>query len=655
MSKPLAAAVHPSEPHAATPRAPGVAAAPRELRRFWLLLAAGFAGLALLVMWWRWGGTVEDSLAYFNTARYLRGELPFDQLRAPFPYRLLMPALAAALPGELHNSFARLNWLSVAAAATMLAMAVAQLGLDRKRVIGAGLLLILSVPTFWYAPYLLTDPGSVCARAAFVLAVLTGQPWLAAGAGLVGSAVREENILLLVWLVATRRIALPAGLAVLAAAGAWMLTVRWVIIAGLPHYTWIPSVGTLLAALRDVRSLASLASAAGLVLPLAVLGWRHAPPALRPLKSLLLLMALPPLYAALSVRVEGRAIWGLYPMLIPFAMYARWRHEPAEGPAATSAVVGAGAAPAQLPAASPAKPLRTVPSPLTVLPALLRAMRPRQWLKNLLVFVPMLAGHALTMPVLLQSLAAFAAFCLCASSAYLLNDALDVHDDRQHPTKRHRPIAAGLLPVPHALAASAVLAPLALILAAWTGPLLLLVVLVYFIATVGYTAWLKRLMMVDIVTLALLYSVRILGGSAATAIEPSFWLLSFSFFLFLSLALLKRCSELFNLEQDGQQQTRGRGYHTGDRIPVSVMGVASAFLSVLIFMLYFHSDAVLKLYPQPGVLLGVVPLLVFWLGRLWLLGYRGNVNEDPLLYVSRDGVSLGVIGACLALVAAASR
>ena len=596
----------------------------------WLPLAAGFALLSLAVMWWRWGGTVEDSLAYFNTARYLRGELPFNELRAPFPYRLLMPALAALLPGELHNSFARLNWLSVAAAATMLAMAMAHLGLDRKRVLAAGLLLILSLPAFWYAPYLLTDPGSVCARAAFVLGVLTGQPWLALGAGLLGSAVREENILLLVWLLATRRVALPAGLSALAAAGAWMLTVRWGIMAGLPHYTWVPSIDTVIAALGDVRSLASIAGGAGLVLPLAVLGWRHAPASLHPLKSLLFLMALPPLYAALCVRVDGRAIWGLYPMLIPFALHASLRAAPA------GAGAGSGLQPGWL-------------------SALLRAMRPRQWLKNLLVFVPMLAGHALNSAALLQSLAAFAAFCLCASSAYLLNDTLDVQNDRQHPTKRHRPIAAGQLPVPVALAASALLAPLALALAAWADQLLLLVVLAYFIVTVGYTAWLKRLMMVDIVTLALLYSVRILGGSAATHIEPSFWLLSFSFFLFLSLALLKRSSELFNLEQDGQRHTRGRGYHTGDRIPVGVMGMASAFLSVLIFMLYFHSDAVLKLYPQPALLLGVVPLLVFWLGRLWLLGYRGNINEDPLLYVSRDGVSLGVIGSCLALVAMASR
>ena len=286
--------------------------------------------------------------------------------------------------------------------------------------------------------------------------------------------------------------------------------------------------------------------------------------------------------------------------------------------------------------------------------ALLRAMRPRQWLKNLLVFVPMLAGHALNGAALLQSALALVAFSLCASSAYLLNDAVDAADDRRHPTKQHRPIAAGTLPLPVALAASALLAPLSLALCAWCDPLLLLVVLVYFITTVCYSLRLKRLLMVDIVTLAILYSLRILGGGASTHIEPSFWLLTFSFFLFLSLALLKRHSELFNLQQQGKAQTHGRGYTTADQTPVGIMGLNSGFLSVLIFMLYFNSERVLTLYRHPAILMGIVPLLVFWLGRLWTLSFRGEVNEDPLLYVSHDGVSLTVIGACAALVAAAS-
>jgi hypothetical protein len=295
--------------------------ATRFTRYQWLALVAGFAALALFVMVWRWGGTVEDSLAYFNTARYLRGEIPASELRAPFPYRLLAPALAALIPGDTRQSFALLNWLCISATAVMLVLSVLRVGASRKAAVIAGLMLVLSVPTFWYAPYLLTDPASICARAAFVLAVLSGQPWLAALAGVTASAVREENILLLVWLLAMRRIALLPGLAALAMAAAWMLAVRWWLIPGLPSYVWAPSLGTVIVALQDVRSLASVAAGIGIVLPLALLGMgRNAGnAALRPLKSLLLLMALPPLYAALCVRIDGRAIWGLYPMLIPFA------------------------------------------------------------------------------------------------------------------------------------------------------------------------------------------------------------------------------------------------------------------------------------------------------------------------------------------------
>jgi hypothetical protein len=289
-------------------------------RTNWFVFVAGFAVLALAVMWWRWGGTIEDSQAYFDTARYLRGEIPVEQLRAPFPYRLLVPAVAAALPGDLRSGFATLNWLLVVAGACFMAAVALRAGLGQRRAVAAGLLMVVSFPTFWYAPYLLVDPGSVCARAAFVLAVLSGQPWLAAVAGLAGTAVREENILLLVWLVATRRIAVLPGLAFVAAAAGWLVAVRWWLVAGLPSYTWVPSWDRVHAALGDVHSLASIAATACVVVPLAVVGWRAAPPRLRPLASLLFLMALPQCYAALSVRVEGRLIWGLYPFLVPFAV-----------------------------------------------------------------------------------------------------------------------------------------------------------------------------------------------------------------------------------------------------------------------------------------------------------------------------------------------
>lgn len=288
----------------------------------WSFLVPALALLALSVMIWRWGGTVADSQAYYDTARWLRGEIDASQLVAPFPYRVLVPAIAAILPGDVRNTFAALNWVLVTAGACLMSAAVLRAGLGHKRAVAAGLLMIVALPTFWYAPYLLVDPGSVCARAAFVLAVVTGQPWLAAVAGLVGTAVREENILLLVWLLAMRRIAFLPGLAFLAAAGAWIVALRWLLITGLPGYTWAPSWWTVVHALQDVRSLLSIGGTAILVVPLAIRGWRSAPAVLRPLASLLFLMALPPLYAALCVRVDGRAVWGLYPFLVPFAVCA---------------------------------------------------------------------------------------------------------------------------------------------------------------------------------------------------------------------------------------------------------------------------------------------------------------------------------------------
>jgi hypothetical protein len=282
----------------------------------------GFAALAWLLMAWRWGGTVEDSLAYFNTARYLRGELPASALRAPFPYRLLVPAVASVLPGDLRNAFAGLNWAFVTAAAVLMWRTALHLGARPKHALLAGLMMLVSVPTVWYAPFLLVDPGSVCMRSLFVLAVLTGQPWLALGAGVIATAIREENILLLGWLLLAGRVSWRAGLAALALAGAWLVTVRWWVIGGLPGYTWRPNWWTVRHALQDMPSILSLLGCAGIVLPLGVLGWRRASDQLKPLRGLLVLMLLPSLYAATSVRIDGRAIWELYPFLVPLAIAA---------------------------------------------------------------------------------------------------------------------------------------------------------------------------------------------------------------------------------------------------------------------------------------------------------------------------------------------
>jgi hypothetical protein len=292
-------------------------------RTHWIALSLTFAACSLAIMWARWGGTVEDSLAYFNTARYLRGEVPFSALRAPFPYRVTMPALAAFMPGDVRNAFAILNWLATAGTAIFLSRVVHAAGGNRRQMVLAGLLFILSVPTFWYAPYLLTDPGAIFGKAVFVLGVVTCQPWIAVAGALFATTVREENILLLGWLLVFGRVGLVRGILALAVAALWLVSVRWWLFSGLPSYVWMPNIGTVIAALRDNRSLLSLISAAMIVIPLAVLGWKRVPDRIKPLKGILLMMAIPPLYAALSVRIEGRAIWSLYPFLIPIAVFAR--------------------------------------------------------------------------------------------------------------------------------------------------------------------------------------------------------------------------------------------------------------------------------------------------------------------------------------------
>jgi len=287
----------------------------------------GFALLALAVMWWRWGGTVEDSQAYFDTVRYLRKELPLVELRAPFPYRIGVPGLVALFPFDVRSTFAALNWVFVTISAFVLAWTVSTVFTARKLGVVAGLLVLLSFSTFWFAPYLLVDPGAFFARSLFVCGVLLARTSLAQAAALIATVIREENILLVLWLLATRRISMVRGTLLLALAGTWMVFVRWYLIPGLPPYTWTPSLPQLVHALQDWKSLATIFATAGVVVPLAVMGWKAAPEPVASLKSLVLLLALPSLYAMLCVRIDGRAVWGLYPVLIPFACVAlmRWR------------------------------------------------------------------------------------------------------------------------------------------------------------------------------------------------------------------------------------------------------------------------------------------------------------------------------------------
>ena len=270
----------------------------------------------------------------------------------------------------------------------------------------------------------------------------------------------------------------------------------------------------------------------------------------------------------------------------------------------------------------------------------LRAMRLHHWLKNLLLFVPLAAAQrADEWNLDLQVLCAFVAFGLCASSVYVLNDLVDLDADRQHPSKRRRPFAAAELPLPFGLAlACGLLAAVALPLALLPLPFAL-VLAGYYAVTLSYSLSLKRKAVVDVTTLAALYTVRIIAGGAAAGVEISFWLLAFSIFFFFSLALVKRCSELIDVKADDREEAKGRGYGVGDLEALGSMGVASGFLSVLVLALYINSDRVRLMYSSPEVIWVLCPLLLYWISRVWLLTRRGEMDSDPVVFAARDPVS----------------
>lgn len=282
----------------------------------------------------------------------------------------------------------------------------------------------------------------------------------------------------------------------------------------------------------------------------------------------------------------------------------------------------------------------------------LQALRLHQWLKNLLIFIPLLAAHQATDPLLLgQGVLAFLFFSLCASSVYLLNDLLDLPEDRQHPIKRHRPFAAGRLSIKQGLAAVPVLLLLAFGGAAWLLPWTFTAVLgLYYLLTLAYSLSLKRQMMVDVIVLAALYTMRVLAGAAAFGLPLTFWILGFSMFMFLSLALLKRYAELRSAADRGRTgMTPGRGYAPSDLEMLAPLGTASGYLSVLVLALYIQEDKTQALYTHPQLIWLACPLLLFWVSRAWMLTHRGQMNEDPLLFAIRDPSSL-IVGFLLALV-----
>jgi 4-hydroxybenzoate polyprenyltransferase len=283
--------------------------------------------------------------------------------------------------------------------------------------------------------------------------------------------------------------------------------------------------------------------------------------------------------------------------------------------------------------------------------AWLRAMRPHQWLKNLLLLVPLVAAHRISEVALLATaLLAFVSFSLCASSAYVVNDLLDLRADRHHPRKRLRPLASGALSVQQGLGLSLVLVACGFGLGAIVSMAFLGVVALYYALTLAYSLAIKNRSVADIMLLAGLYTLRIIAGGVAVQIVPTFWLLAFSMFVFLSLAIVKRYSEIAGLRNTNQTTTMGRGYHVGDLPTLLSLGAASGYTAVLVLALYINSSLVVGLYENPIYLWGLPPLLLYWFSRLWIGAGRGKIDDDPLVFALRDGVSRWVfVAAALTL------
>lgn len=283
--------------------------------------------------------------------------------------------------------------------------------------------------------------------------------------------------------------------------------------------------------------------------------------------------------------------------------------------------------------------------------SLFKALRVYQWVKNILVFVPLLMAHkVLELDRQWQALYAFIAFSLCASSVYIVNDLLDLEADRLHPHKRHRPFAAGALPIKVGVFTAPLLLAGSFIVAAMLLPLHFSLLLgAYFVLTTAYSFHLKRVLIIDVLVLAGLYTLRIFAGGIATDVPISPWLLAFSMFFFLNLAFVKRFSELYLMQENKQNKSKGRGYVVGDIDLFRSIGPASGYLAVVVLCFYINSKEVVPLYKHPEFLLLIGPFLLYWMTRMWLWALRGKMTDDPIVFTAKDPVSY-LIGAIVAVI-----
>ncbi|MDA3844205.1 MAG: UbiA family prenyltransferase [Candidatus Kapabacteria bacterium] len=271
---------------------------------------------------------------------------------------------------------------------------------------------------------------------------------------------------------------------------------------------------------------------------------------------------------------------------------------------------------------------------------IIKELRIYQWLKNLLVIIPLLLAHRLDSGLIGQSVLAFFAFGMTASFVYVLNDLLDLTSDRLHPRKRKRPLASGALSIP----STVIFSPLLLLGGATIAVFLLpanfaAALGVYFVLTTFYSFVLKRIVIVDVITLSSLYTLRLIAGALAVDVVMSAWLLAFSIFFFLSLAMVKRFTEIKVMIEENKTKLNGRGYETVDINLIQIFGMASGYISAMILTLYVNSSEVAPLYSTPEFLWPVALCLLFWISRIWFIATRGQMDDDPIVFTSKDPVS----------------
>jgi 4-hydroxybenzoate polyprenyltransferase len=285
-----------------------------------------------------------------------------------------------------------------------------------------------------------------------------------------------------------------------------------------------------------------------------------------------------------------------------------------------------------------------------LVPSIVKAVRVHQWAKNVLLFLPLLLSHRISLQSVLPAVVAFFCFSFFASANYIVNDLLDMESDRHHPKKRLRPFAAGDLSVFSGLSIASVLVVASVALLPGLPYRFALWLLVYAVATSAYSFYFKRVPLVDVLMLSGLYTLRMQAGAAATGTLISPWLSSLAIFLFLSLAMVKRFSELANLRERGGEASHGRGYLVTDIEQIRSFGNASAAAAVVIFCMYISRPDVDALYHHSGRLWLIVPFMIYWLNRVWLVASRGELNEDPVIFAIRDRISLA-LAACIAILA----